>query len=118
MNCWPATADPYILHPGIMRTPSDILRRAYGPGQVLARARAHARLQRQLLPELPPELAAHARVACVRDKTLVMAAESPVWATRLKLYSNELLAAARGAWPGGIQKLKVVVVRGQGPVKS
>lgn len=93
------------------RSLSELLRGGHGPEQLLVRARAHARLQRHLQTMLPEDLAAHARVACVREKTLVMAADSPAWATRLRVYNNELLAAARTAWPGEIGKLKVIVAQ-------
>ena len=40
---------------------------------------------------LPDALKTHCRVLSVRDQTLVLAADSPVWAARLKFHSSQLV---------------------------
>ena len=52
-------------------------------------------LEQRLRPQLPPSLAAHARLANVNGTKLVFLVDSPVWRARLRLASTELLDAAR-----------------------
>jgi hypothetical protein len=57
---------------------------------------------------LPPPLREHCRVLSVRGETLVMAADSPVWAARLRFHSPKLVKQL-----GNIQtvKLRTIHVR-------
>jgi len=52
-------------------------------------------LDQQLRPLLPPQLAAHARLANVAGGRLVFLVDSPIWHARLRLAASELLDAAR-----------------------
>ncbi|CAN5641586.1 DUF721 domain-containing protein [soil metagenome] len=52
-------------------------------------------LDHLLRPHLPPSLAAHARLANLRDGRLVYLVDSPIWHARLRLAAPELLLAAR-----------------------
>ena len=70
-------------------------------------------LEQRLRPHLPPPLAAHARFANVEGARLVFLVDSPVWRTRLRLASAELLDAARAV---GLQCDEVVVKTATSPL--
>jgi hypothetical protein len=56
---------------------------------------------------LPPEIRPHLTAASVRDETLVLTADSPAWAARLRFHGREIgtfLAAGQG-----IRTTRVVV---------
>ena len=48
-----------------------------------------------LRPHLPPELAAHARLANIRDGKLVFVVDASVWHAKLRLAAPALVDAAR-----------------------
>ena len=73
---------------------------------LLARAQAYARLNERIATDIPAELHGHCRVACIRDDTLVIVAESAAWASRARLHSAEWLHAVRKHWPASIRQLK------------
>ena len=58
--------------------------------QLLARARVLAILDRQLRSLLEAPLRDHCQVLALRDRELVVAADSPVWAARLRFHSRQL----------------------------
>ena len=64
-------------------------------GDTLRRAQWLDTLDQLLRPHLPPELAAHARLANVRGDRLVFIVDSPVWHARLRLATPALIDAAR-----------------------
>ncbi|MFT4177967.1 MAG: DUF721 domain-containing protein [Thermomonas sp.] len=68
---------------------------AAAAGDTLRRAHWLDAVDRLLRPHLPPELAAHARLANVRGNRLVFLVDSPVWHARLRLATPVLLDAAR-----------------------
>lgn len=49
------------------------------------------------------------RVACVRGTELVMAAATPVWATRGRMLATEILAAAAADWPEPLETVRIIV---------
>lgn len=59
--------------------------------RLVSRARALVGLNALVQELLPETLKAHCRVLSVRDETLVLAADSPVWAARLKFHSSQLV---------------------------
>lgn len=59
-------------------------------GLLTEHARRIAALNETLSPALGPDLAAHCRVADFRDARLVLLADSPAWATRLRYHTNTL----------------------------
>jgi hypothetical protein len=59
--------------------------------RLVNRARALVGLNALVQELLPETLKAHCRVLSVRDETLVLAADSPVWAARLKFHSSQLV---------------------------
>jgi hypothetical protein len=58
--------------------------------QLLARARLLAALDRQLKHLLEVPLCDHCQVLALRDRMLVVAADSPVWAARLRFHGPQL----------------------------
>ena len=71
---------------------------SHGDG-ILARLYAHAgelsRLNRLLTDLLPPTLASHVSACAIHADTLALQTDSPVWATRLRLEQQRLLAELR-----------------------
>jgi len=67
-------------------------------------------LQTQLWGCLPVDLRAHCELANYRDKTLVIAVHSPVWASRLKLSSREILHAIQAIGKIEVQKLRILTM--------
>ncbi|GAB4169297.1 MAG: hypothetical protein Kow0020_02980 [Wenzhouxiangellaceae bacterium] len=73
-------------------------------------AKAFAALDRELSPLLPEALATRIGVACVRDRTLVLAAADAAAAARARLMAAELMRRANTLWPEPVTHWKVVVV--------
>lgn len=71
-------------------------------------------LDRQLRPLLPPQLAAHVRLANVVEGRLVFLVDSPVWHARLRLAADELLDAARSI---GLQVREVAIKASSQPLR-
>jgi hypothetical protein len=59
--------------------------------RLVSQARALLGLDGLVQELLPDALKTHCRVLSVRDETLVLAADSPVWAARLKFHSSQLV---------------------------
>jgi hypothetical protein len=59
--------------------------------RLLARARLLADLDAQLQTLLAPPLQQHCRVLALREPVLVLAADSPVWAARLRFHAPQLI---------------------------
>lgn len=59
--------------------------------RLLARARLLADLDNQLQCLLQPPLQQHCRVLALREPVLVLAADSPVWAARLRFHTPQLI---------------------------
>jgi hypothetical protein len=75
------------------RRAGDLLGRADALGGLAAAAREAAKLERALARALPADLRPHLRGAHLRDATLVILADGPAWATRLRFLEPELKAA-------------------------
>ena len=58
---------------------------------LLNRARALMVLEAQVLELLPAPLNEHCRLLAVRNETLVLAVDSPVWASRLRFHAHQLV---------------------------
>ena len=76
--------------------------------QLMARARELQRLEKAVLERLPRELQSHCRLANLREGTLVLQADSPVWGARLR-YSAPSLLRELGR-TGGIPRLKRIEI--------
>jgi len=59
--------------------------------QLLSRARELMALDKQLHDLVPTPLNDHCKILTVSGKTLILAADSPVWAARLRFHSPRLL---------------------------
>ena len=68
----------------VLNTPAGRL------GAVTAHARRLAEAARQLEGCLPAEVAAHCRLADLSSGRLVLAADTPAWATRLRYHTAEI----------------------------
>lgn len=69
----------------------------------------------QLATALPRELVAHARFANIEGRTLVYLVDGPVWANRLRLSAEPIIASARSVGLD-VAELKVRVARNPFPV--
>jgi hypothetical protein len=69
-------------------------------------------LDQQLRPHLPPQLAAHARLANIDRGRLVYLVDAPVWHARMRLTATVLLEAARSL---GLEVHDLVVRTASGP---
>lgn len=74
-----------------------------------ARARALDALDQRLRRLLPAATARETRLADVRNGRIVFLASSPTWASRLRLHQAPLLAEARAAIGGPIERFAVKV---------
>ena len=77
---------------------------------LLRQASGYQHLDRLLAPLLGPEVAAHVRVACLRDGELIILANSPVWANRVRMAAFRLLARLKHRPADNIRSIKVKVV--------
>jgi hypothetical protein len=78
-------------------------------GALVERARSLDALDGRLRSVLPAALAAETRLADCRNGRLVFLASSPTWAYRIRLHQAELLAEARAALGGDVERFAVKV---------
>lgn len=64
-------------------------------GRLCAKAGELSRIDGLLRTLLPDPLSRHVRTCAMRDATLVLQADSPVWSARLRLEQQRLLAGLR-----------------------
>ncbi len=76
---------------------------------LLQQASGFEYLNRLLAPLLGPDLAAQVRVACLRDGELIVLANSPVWASRVRMVTSRLLTQLKPRLDN-LQSIKVRVV--------
>ncbi len=71
-----------------------------GIAALLAHARQLLKLTEQIKGIVPARLGPHCRVANVRNATLVLQADTPAWASLLRLHGPAILAHLQGnGWP-------------------
>ncbi|MFC5489619.1 DciA family protein [Dokdonella soli] len=78
-------------------------------GALADRARALDALDERLRHLLPAAVARETRLADVRNGRIVFLASSPTWASRIRLYQAALLAEARAALGGAVERFAVKV---------
>ena len=78
-------------------------------GTLAGRARALDALDQRLRSLLPAAVARETRLADVRNGRIVFLASSPTWASRIRLYQAALLAEARTALGGTVERFTVKV---------
>jgi len=61
--------------------------------QILKKANQLKHLNQSVKASIPTDCREHMEVAGVRDKQLIILTDSPVWQTRLRLYSQAMLEA-------------------------
>lgn len=83
---------------------------------LLARTRTLAQLTMLLRQSLPPECDGHYNVAAIRDRTLVIVTDSPVWTTRLRQLGNFILQTLTGKTRQPLQHVRII--SRHGPVIS
>ncbi|NDY96679.1 DciA family protein [Wenzhouxiangella limi] len=99
---------------GAEKLPIDIVAGS-NPLQRLVRAqRVFEALDAKIQPALSQAVRGRIRVACVDGETLVLAADSPVWASRARLEADHALEIARTVWPEALTKVRVIVATGSG----
>ena len=89
----------------------QIAQRQPGLGSAIRQAETFIELNRRIQTKLPPEARGFIRVACVEGNCLLIAAASPVWATKARMLSNEILDATNQLWPQPLLNTKVLIVR-------
>ncbi len=77
---------------------------------LLDQGRRIARLNAALSRLLPAGLAGHCRVANLRDGILVLAADSPAWASRLRFHADKLLKSLNKECDLGAGRVRTIVV--------
>jgi hypothetical protein len=87
---------------------------APGLASLVERARLLGRLDRSIRSSLPPTLSSHVRVANLRGDCLVMLADSPTWATRLRYLRQSVLD---GLWQTHSIRCRVLEVKVQPDLK-
>jgi hypothetical protein len=83
-------SDIYDDDPGAMKTLSSQLDPA-----LLARSKRYEKLTLLLRQHLPPECDSHYSVTGIQQQELVIMADSPVWATRLRQLAPQIVEIAR-----------------------
>jgi len=82
---------------------------------LVSRARTLMDLEALLQELLPAPLKEHCRVLAIRDETLILATNSPVWAARLRFHAPLLVKQLSDR---GTVKLRTVRVRVRPPEKA
>lgn len=85
-----------------------------GLHQLLQAARFFDRLDEQIQPCLPEQMRGMIRIACVEGDCLVIAADSPAWASRARLLADELLNEANRHLDKPLARTRVTVVPSAG----
>jgi len=77
--------------------------------QLLSRARKLMALDAHLHALIPPPLNEHCSVLSIRDGTLMLAADSPVWAARLRYYTSQLVKQLSGRQTVTVRTVRIRV---------
>jgi hypothetical protein len=102
---------PKSSNRGRVQGPQSILKHLAASQSGLSRLQQQAfaihAIKATLWPSIPSPLQAHCDVANFRGQTLILVADSPVWAARLRHTSPQILHAARELCKIDAQKLLV-----------
>jgi hypothetical protein len=77
--------------------------------RLLRLARLFETIDGHIQPMLPESARGHIRVSCLDDDCLVLAAQSPAWASRARLLADSLLTEVNRHLPKPVKRVKVVV---------
>jgi hypothetical protein len=83
--------------------------------RLVSQARSLMALEVSLQELLPEPLNAHCRLLAIREETLVLAADSPVWAARLRFHAPQLVTQLRHTQS---VKLRTIRVRVRPPERN
>lgn len=100
-NRMPITAPKHLA--GLLKSGSESL------GPLLAHVRRLEALNKMLREQLPPPLNQHCQAANLRDDTLLLHADSPAWALKLR-YSAPVMLERLRRQPG-LQQLRTINVK-------
>ena len=81
--------------------------------RLMAQARLLTELDNQLQTLLAPPLQQHCRVLALREQVLVLAADSPVWAARLRFHAPQLLRQFSLPQSARLRSIRVRVYQAQ-----
>ncbi|MGB5540136.1 MAG: DUF721 domain-containing protein [Gammaproteobacteria bacterium] len=84
----------------------------HAQSRLVAQARLLMNLEAQLQQLLPDPLQAHCHLLAVNGKILVLAADSPAWAVRLRFHTHQLVKKL--TLPGGVS-LRSIRIRVRPP---
>ena len=87
----------------------QIAQRQPGLGSAMRQAEAYLELNRRIQPSLPPDVRDNVQIACVEGDCLMIAAASPVWATRARMLANDILSATNQLWPQPLKSARVFI---------
>jgi hypothetical protein len=77
---------------------------------LLDHSRQIQHLTQALRQQLPAPMADHCRVANLRDGTLVLAADSPAWSSKIRFHADKLLKTLNKKFNLGVSKVRIIVV--------
>ena len=87
--------------------------------ETLAHAASMQRLHPLVLQALPKDLAAHCQPGNLRDKTLIIHADSPAWAAKMRFHAPQLIRhLQRQKGLSGLQRCEVRVMPASRPPTS
>ena len=89
--------------------PASRLLKMCGDTAIVSHANTLSGLQRWLESQLPDPMQEQCQVVNFRDDTLILAASSPVWATRLRYLLPQLNALISQKTSGKLLKIKIKV---------
>lgn len=78
--------------------------------RLLEQGRLLQEMSRWLQQQLPLPLSLHCQVANIRENTLVLAADSPAWSSKLRFFSNNLLIKLKKEQKIMLQRIDIIVV--------
>lgn len=79
-------------------------------GDIVSRARDADTLFKQIKELLPPEVAEHVTGASRREETVLVYADSPAWASRLRFHTPDLLRWLTPRFDGAVERVQVRVM--------
>lgn len=85
------------------------------PGDIARRVASLQSLDAALRDCLPPECAAHCRVAGLSGTTLHLVADSPAWRARIGFYSREIIQHISRLRKSPVERLNIRVGRPEAP---
>ncbi|MEN8205463.1 MAG: DciA family protein [Pseudomonadota bacterium] len=86
--------------------------------RLVSQARILMALETLLQELLPEPLKAHCHLLAIRDETLVLAADSPVWAARLRFHAPQLVKQLRHSQTVKLRTVRIRVRPPERPIPT